>query len=112
LIGINARLCASSYVFASDKRVRRSMFCCTFLGLLLMQVAAFAGFVKVDRSDGTSTVRMRETLSSTSLLIIAGASIGMIAMGGLLFYSFRQESLGLVMFGHQHICSVFGIAPR
>lgn len=88
------------------------MFCCTFLGILLLQFAGLAGFVKVDRSDGTSTVGMRETLSGTSLLIIAGASIGMIAMGGLLFYSFRQESLALVAFGHQHICSVLGIAPR
>ena len=106
--------CAQPLHLAVRQLRFRSMFCCTFLGILLLQFAGLAGFIKVDRSDGTSTVtvRMRETLSGTSLLIIAGASIGMIAMGGLLFYSFRQESLALVAFGHQHICSVLGIAPR
>ena len=88
------------------------MFCCTFLGLLLMQLAALAGFVKIDRSDGNSILRMRESLSGANPLIIAGTGVGMIAMGGVLFYSFRQESLALVAFGHQHICSVLGIAPR
>lgn len=88
------------------------MLCCTFLGLLLMQLAGLAGFVKVDRSDGNSILRMRESLSGANLLVIAGGAVGMIAMGGVLFYSFRQESLALVAFGHQHICSVLGIAPR
>jgi len=88
------------------------MFCCTFLGVVLLQLAGLAGLVKVDRSDGNSILRMRESLSGANFLIIAGAGVGMIAIGGVLFYSFRQESLSLVAFGHQDICSVLGIAPH
>lgn len=87
------------------------MLCCTAIGLFLTQFAAFAGIVKIDRSNG-SILCLREQISGTALLALAFGALATIGLAGLLAFELSEERMALLTFGQRHFCSVFGIASR
>ncbi len=86
------------------------MLCCTFIGLLLTQLAAVAGIVKIDRSNSTF-LHLREGLPRMGLLAIASAALGLCLLGGGLAYAYSTQNSALGSLRHNRICSAFGIAP-
>lgn len=83
------------------------MFCCALTGLFLTQLAAFAGIVKIDRSDGRF-FRVRESISSRGAMIILSMAVVTIVVSGALALDISHQS-GFVVSSRAHICSIFGL---
>jgi hypothetical protein len=85
------------------------MFCCALTGLFLTQLAAFAGIVKIDRSDGRF-LRVRESISSRGAMIILSMAVATIVVSGALALDISHQS-GFVVSSRAHICSILGLTP-
>lgn len=85
------------------------MFCCTFIGLFLTQLAAVAGIVKVDRSNGM-LLRVRESISRKGLLTIVFAGLATVALSGVLVFDISDGKNAFVASSQRHLCSIIGLA--